>query len=49
LLEIQARIDSKYSVEREQEARQWIEQLIGESFPSDDFAESLKDGVILCK
>ncbi|KAI8889209.1 hypothetical protein K501DRAFT_208668 [Backusella circina FSU 941] len=47
--EIQARIDSKYSVEREQEARQWIEQLIGEPFPSDDFAESLKDGVILCK
>ncbi|KAL9553307.1 hypothetical protein PS6_003998 [Mucor atramentarius] len=47
--EIQAKIDSKYSVEREQQARQWMEELIGEKFPSDDFAESLKDGVILCK
>ncbi|KAI8054974.1 calponin homology domain-containing protein [Gilbertella persicaria] len=47
--EIRAKIDSKYSVEREQEAKQWIEQLIGEPFPSHDFAEDLKDGVILCK
>lgn len=47
--EIHARIDGKYSVEREQEAKRWIEETIGEPFPSDDFAESLKDGVILCK
>ncbi|GAA5798983.1 hypothetical protein HPULCUR_004392 [Helicostylum pulchrum] len=47
--EIQARIDSKYSVEREQEARKWMEEIIGEPLPSDDFAESLKDGVVLCK
>ncbi|CEJ01042.1 hypothetical protein RMCBS344292_15081 [Rhizopus microsporus] len=47
--EIQAKIVGKYSLEREQEARAWIEDLIGERFPSDDFAESLKDGVILCK
>ncbi|KAI8992012.1 calponin homology domain-containing protein [Mycotypha africana] len=47
--EIHARIDAKYSVEREKEARQWIEDLIGEKFPSEDFAESLKDGTILCK
>ncbi|KAI9483111.1 MAG: calponin homology domain-containing protein [Benjaminiella poitrasii] len=47
--EIQAKISSKYSTEREQEAKEWIENVIGEKFPSDDFAESLKDGVILCK
>lgn len=47
--EIQAKIVGKYSLEREQEARAWIEDLIGEKFPLDDFAESLKDGVILCK
>ncbi|ORX62687.1 hypothetical protein DM01DRAFT_1297413 [Hesseltinella vesiculosa] len=47
--EIQERMNAKYSVEREQEARQWIEDLLQEPFPSDDFAESLKDGVILCK
>ncbi|CAO3650844.1 unnamed protein product [Mucor hiemalis] len=47
--EIQAKIDSKYSTEREQEAKQWIEELIGEKFPDSNFAESLKDGVILCK
>ncbi|RCI06740.1 hypothetical protein CU098_012568 [Rhizopus stolonifer] len=47
--EIRAKIESKYSLEREQEAKKWIENLIGEPFPLDDFAESLKDGVILCK
>ncbi|KAG0735157.1 hypothetical protein G6F57_007958 [Rhizopus arrhizus] len=47
--EIQAKIESKYSVQREQEAKRWIEEIIGEQFPLDDFAESLKDGVILCK
>ncbi|KAL0078626.1 calponin homology domain-containing protein [Phycomyces blakesleeanus] len=47
--EIQKKLDSKYSVEREQEAREWIEETIGEQLPSDDFHESLKDGVILCK
>lgn len=49
IAEIQERLQSKYSVEREQQAREWIESTIGESFPSEDFHESLKDGVILCK
>lgn len=49
ILEIQAKIESKYSVQREQEAKRWIEEIIGEQFPLDDFADSLKDGVILCK
>ncbi|KAI8581041.1 hypothetical protein K450DRAFT_234361 [Umbelopsis ramanniana AG] len=47
--DIQERLQSKYSVEREQQAREWIEATIGESFPTEDFYESLKDGVILCK
>ncbi|CAO3634573.1 unnamed protein product [Cunninghamella echinulata] len=44
--EIQEKLDSKYSVEREKEAREWIESLLGEPFPTDDFAESLKMAVI---
>lgn len=32
----------------EQEAQEWIEQITGEYF-SGSFAESLKDGIILCK
>jgi hypothetical protein len=48
-LEIQERLQSKYSVEREQQAREWIEKTVGESFPHEDFQESLKDGVLLCK
>ncbi|KAL1933831.1 hypothetical protein VTP01DRAFT_7921 [Rhizomucor pusillus] len=47
--EIHRKIQSKYSVENEQEARAWIENVIGEPFPQDDFHASLKDGVILCK
>ncbi|KAG2220936.1 hypothetical protein INT45_010689 [Circinella minor] len=46
--EIHRKIQSKYSIELEQEAREWIESVIGEPLPSDDFHESLKDGVILC-
>ncbi|CAO3632398.1 unnamed protein product [Cunninghamella blakesleeana] len=34
---------------KEKRRLEWIESLLGEPFPSDDFAESLKDGVILCK
>lgn len=30
------------------EAKDWIEDLTGEDFPSDDWVESLKDGVLLC-
>jgi len=47
--EIADRLAAKYSPEREQEAREWIELVIEEQFPSDNFQESLKDGVILCK
>ncbi|KAI9250480.1 calponin homology domain-containing protein [Phascolomyces articulosus] len=47
--EIHRKIQSKYSTELEQEAREWIESVIEAPLPSDDFHESLKDGVILCK
>ena len=30
-------------------ARDYIEQITGESFASDSFQESLKEGVLLCK
>lgn len=30
------------------EAREWIEAITGEEFPTDDWVESLKDGVLLC-
>lgn len=47
--EIHRKIQSKYSVENEHEARAWIESVTGEAFSSEDFHESLKDGVLLCK
>jgi len=31
------------------EAREWIEKLTGETIPSNAFAETIKSGVILCK
>lgn len=39
----------KYDVGMEQEAQGWIEGVIGEGFHGSSFAESLKDGQILCK
>jgi hypothetical protein len=39
----------KYDPERERQAREWLEQVTGTPFASDNFQESLKDGVILCK
>ncbi|KAF8983325.1 Muscle-specific protein 20 [Entomortierella lignicola] len=47
--EIAAKLAAKYDVGREVEAREWIEAVIGEPFPSPEFQPSLKDGVILCK
>ncbi|KAJ3307201.1 Muscle-specific protein 20, partial [Blyttiomyces sp. JEL0837] len=40
---------AKYDPRREQEARGYIEQITGESFSSDSFHDSLKDGILLCK
>ena len=33
---------------QEREAQEWIEEITGLAFLGDTFAESLKDGVILC-
>ncbi|KAJ3323522.1 Transgelin-3 [Boothiomyces sp. JEL0866] len=40
--------DLKSSIIRENEAREWIENVIGESI-DEDFATALNDGIILCK
>lgn len=57
--EVRGKLAAKYDIEKEQEARQWIEAVIGESIdPSvpasesmgmDRFHAALKDGIFLCK
>jgi hypothetical protein len=32
-----------------QESRQWIEAVVGQKFVSDDFQQSLKNGILLCQ
>ena len=39
---------TRFDPQRAKEAQQFIEQVLGESFPSSDFQESLKSGVVLC-
>ncbi|KAK2679487.1 hypothetical protein RAB80_004668 [Fusarium oxysporum f. sp. vasinfectum] len=39
----------KYTPAAANEARSWIEDILGESLPSSDLLEGLKDGVALCK
>jgi len=48
-LELEAKKMAKYDKEKENDVRFWIEAVTGEQFKSDDFVESLKDGVLLCK
>jgi len=48
-LELEAKKMAKYDKEKENDVRYWIEAVTGEQFKSDDFVESLKDGVLLCK
>lgn len=36
-------------VEEENQARQWIETVIGERFPPVAYEQALRDGIILCK
>jgi hypothetical protein len=40
---------SKRDPQLDQEAQDWIEQIIGEKFPSGSYEDALKDGIILCK
>jgi transgelin len=39
----------KYTPTAANEARSWIEDVLGEKLPSADLLEGLKDGVALCK
>jgi hypothetical protein len=48
-LELEAKKMAKYDKEKENDVRFWIEAVTGESFSSDDFQDSLKSGVLLCK
>ncbi|RKP06851.1 calponin homology domain-containing protein [Thamnocephalis sphaerospora] len=48
--DLRERLAAKHDPVREQQAREWIEQVTGESFPEDtSFLVALRDGVILCK
>jgi len=40
---------TKFDSAKANEAKKWIEDVVGESFPSNNFGESLKSGVLLCK
>ena len=46
--ELAQRAAAKYDYDAEEEAQEWIEQIIHERFPT-NFADSLKDGQILCR
>ncbi|KAL0478120.1 calponin domain-containing protein [Acrasis kona] len=48
-LELEAKKMAKYDKEKEGNVRYWIEAVTGESFKNDDFQDSLKDGLLLCK
>ncbi len=39
----------KYTPSAANEARTWVEGILGERLPSVDLLEGLKDGVALCK
>lgn len=57
--EISAKLKGKYDVQHEQQARVWMEQVVGENIPGSDgssepmgpekFQQGLKDGIFLCK
>jgi len=40
---------SRYTPGAAKEVRTWIEETLGESAPSGDILEALKDGTILCR
>lgn len=39
----------KYTPAAANEAKSWIESILGDRLPSDDLLEGLRDGVALCK
>ncbi|CAF3136169.1 unnamed protein product [Rotaria socialis] len=46
---VKDKIFYKQDSEQEKAAREWIEAVTGERFPTDDYEEALHDGIILCK
>jgi len=44
----QLRLD-KYTARAANEARKWIEEVLGERLPPGDLLDALKDGVALCR
>lgn len=40
---------AKRDTAQDAEAQHWIEQILGEKFPSGSYEDALKDGIILCK
>ncbi|KAI3652524.1 hypothetical protein MP228_001949 [Amoeboaphelidium protococcarum] len=48
--ELAEKQDSKYDLNQEQDAKEWIENVLGEKvFTQGDFLDGLKDGVVLLK
>jgi len=46
--QIQKRLETKFDASREQKARAWLEEVLGEKFPEETFQEALKSGIRLC-
>ncbi|XP_030052837.1 calponin-1 [Microcaecilia unicolor] len=46
--EVKSKLAQKYDTQKEQELRQWIEEVTGRHIGA-NFMESLKDGIILCE
>jgi len=47
--DMKSKIEGKYSVENEKIVRGFIDEVLGSGTVGDNFAASLKDGIILCK
>ncbi len=44
-----SQINYKRDPEQEKAAKEWIEAVTGEKFPSEDYEEALHNGIVLCK
>jgi Calponin homology (CH) domain len=47
--DISQRMQDKYDPTMADEAKEWIEQCLGETLPDQDLMDTLKDGTILCQ
>jgi len=47
--EIKRKLDLKYNSEKEQNAREWLQALLGETFPESTLQEALQNGMRLCR